>query len=312
MRQPIARHRAVAAFLLVAALAAAVYLVSGWSLWATPVTLAVTGALAAAVLITAAAAWRGSAHRRVLGAVQLLVGSAALVLDALGLSFVSASPGPGPYAIGLAAATGIAGLGVLLRRRSARWFAFGLGAAGAVSSGLNLAQWMMAGVVDPFGWTLAIWTIGSLSALAALFGRDVAEQDRLGAHEQVWNRRDPLVRWMRAATISTMIAIPMLVVYAFIQQGAVPGATTAAPALAALLAVAALLSTRGQLLGAALLAIGGLGLVGLSAAAVALSPTGLGFHVAGYYLLFWLPAAICCLACGVALARSAGRLAPRA
>ena len=301
------RHRALAVGLFVAAAGTAVYVVPGWPGWASPGALAVTGAVLAAVVLTAGAAWVGSVHRRLLGAGLLFVGSGFLVLDALRLSPVVASPGPGAYTLALAAVTALAAIGVLLRRRPARWLALGLCAVGAVSSGLNLAQWMIAGVVGPFGWALAIWTVASLTGLASLFGRDVAGQDRLREDEQVWNRRDPLIRWTRAATIGAVIAVPMLVVYAFIQDGGAPGVTTAAPGLAGFLALAALLASRGLLAGAALLALGGVGLAVISGAAVALSPPGLGLRVAGYYLTFWLPAAAACLGCGVALVRSARR-----
>lgn len=284
------------------------YLVPAWPAWASPGTLAVTGALLAAVLLTAGTAWVGSVHRRLLGAGLLFIGAGFLMLDALRLSPVVASPGPRPYTLGLAAVTALAALGVLLRRRPARWVALGLCAAGAVSSGLNLAQWMIAGVIDPFGWALAIWTVGSLTGLASLLGRDVAGQDLVREGEQVWNRRDPLVRWTRGATIGAVIAVPMLVVYAFVQDGGAPGVTTAAPGLAGFLALAALLASRGLLAGVAMLALGGMALAVLSGAAVALSPPGLSLRVAGYYLTFWLPAAAAGLGCGVALVRSAGRL----
>jgi hypothetical protein len=305
-------QRALAIALTLTGLAVAAYAGPGWRQWAGAATLALSGALAAALALAALTAWRGSSRRPALGAALLLAGAALLLLDAAGVSIEGASPGPVPYELLLAAATAVAGCGVVLRRRSARWLALGLAGAGAVSSGLNLSQWMMAGVVDRAGWALSFWTLGSLGVLASLLGRDVAAQDRLAEREQVWSRRDPLVRWMRAATIAAIVATPMLLVYAFMQAGAVASLTRAAPALAGLLAVGALLGARGQLLGGALLALGGLGLAALAICAVLFAPAGTELRVAAYYLVFWTPAALSGIACGVALAASARRFAPRA
>jgi hypothetical protein len=72
------------------------------------------------------------------------------------------------------------------------------------------------------------------------------------------------------------------------------------------LAAGAFLSARGLLVGGALLALGAVGLLALSATAVALAPPPVGLRIAGYYLVFWLPTAVCGLACGVAMMRRAG------
>jgi hypothetical protein len=308
---PRPRQRALAVAVTLIGLTVAAYAGPGWRQWASPATLALSGAIAAALALAASMAWRGSSRRRALGAALLVGGAALLVVDIAGFSISEASPGPLAYELLLAAAAALAGCGVALRRRSARWLALGLAAAGAVSSGLNLSQWMMAGVVDGMGWALSFWALGSLAVLASLVGGDVAAQDRLAEREQVWSRRDPLVRWMRAATLSAIAATPMLLVYAYVQADAVASLTRWAPALAGLLAAGALLGARGQLLGGALLALGGLGLAALSTGAFLLAPAGTGLRVAGYYLVFWTPAVLCGVGCGIALVASARRLAPR-
>jgi hypothetical protein len=303
-----AGRRAAAALLGLATLAVAIYLAPGWQLWSEPKSLVVSGGLLVAILAAVGSGWTGSRHSRAIGAVLLLAGSGLLVLDATGVAMATASPGPASYGFLLAAGTAIAAIGIFLRRRSARWLALGLAAAGAVSSGLNLSQWMWAGVRDGTSWTLAVWTLGSLTVLIALCGRDVAALDRLAAREEVWTRRDPLVRWMRAATLTAIVATPMLLVYATMQQGAVESLGCLAIVLAGYLAVAAFLSVRGQLLGGALLGLGGIAMLGLSAAALLMAPTDMTRQIACYYLIFWLPCAGTGLVCGVAVARSTGRL----
>ncbi|HWM84824.1 MAG TPA: hypothetical protein VNO33_03275, partial [Kofleriaceae bacterium] len=208
-----APRRAAAVVLSLTGLGLAGHVAPGWAAWAAPTSLTATGVLGVAVIAAVAALWSGTRHRRTVGAVLLLIGSALCALDAAGVSFAVASIGPAPYAILIAGATALAGIGILLRRRGARWLGLALAATGAMSSGINLAQWMLAGISDAYSWVLAVWTLGSLAVLFTLFGRDVAEEDRLAPHERVWARRDPLVRWMRAATVSAIAAVPMLIVY---------------------------------------------------------------------------------------------------
>ncbi|HKE16675.1 MAG TPA: hypothetical protein VKB80_17500 [Kofleriaceae bacterium] len=277
----------------------------------TPSTALVTAGLAIAVALAIAALWRGSPRRRALGAALLLVNTGMIACDAAGVSIAGASIGPAPYALLIAAASAVAGAGILLRRRGARWLGLGLAAAGAVSTGLNLSQWMMAGLLDGTSWAMCIWCLGSLVVVTSLTGGDVAGADRLAAHEQVWTRRDPLVRWMRAATLSAIAATPMLLIYAWGQDHAVAQVKAAAPLLAGVLAVGALLGARGLVLGGVLLALGAVGLAAVSALAVWLAPADGGSRVAVYFLAFWVPAAACGLGCGVALAlRAAGAAAP--
>jgi hypothetical protein len=307
VRSPLVRSRLLA--LVVVALAArlAAYLAPGWEMWATPATIAVSSVLAIALACAVVALWRGSPRRRAVGAALLLAGSALLLLDAAGVHVSLASPGPVPYELMMAVATGLAGAGVLLRRRAARWLAVGLGAAGALSSGLNLELWLAAGVVDPFGWALVVWTLGGLAVLVTLTGRDVAADDRLRAREEVWRSRAPLVGWTRAATITAIAACPMLLVYACMQQGAVPALAAPAIALAVYLALAAALAGHGKALGGLLLALAAPALLALSWATFVLRPTGTDLRTPAYYLLFWLPAAATGLAAGAALLAAALR-----
>ena len=306
MGSPVAQRRVVAVALFLASVGVAAYLVPRSAAWAGPGTAAITGGLMLSIVLAIAALWRGSPQRRFIGAALLVSNSVLLGFDAAGMSLAGATIGPSAYAVLMAIASGAAALGILLRRRGARWLGIGLGAAGAVSAGLNLSQWMAAGFASGLSWALAVWSLGSLVVIVSLSGRDVADEDRLAERDLVWTRRDPLVRWMRAATLTAIAATPMLLVYALAQAGAVAEVKTAAPILAALLAAGAFLSARGLLVGGALLALGAIGLLALSAAAVALAPPVIGLRIAGYYLVFWLPAAVCGLACGAAMLRRAG------
>jgi hypothetical protein len=315
VRHSIALGRASAAVLLLATLGVAAYLAPGWQTWANPATLAVSAALAVALIAAAVSLWRGTERRRLVGAALLFGGTVLLVLEAVGFSWGAPLLGPAAYELSLAAATAGAALGVLFHRRGARWLAIGLGAAGSASSAINLGQWMMAGVCDHHAWAFAVWAVGGFALVATLTGRDIAAQDRIGPREQVWTRPDPAVRWMRAATISAIVATPMLLLYAFVQPGAVGALTTPAGTLAGFLAAAAFLSARGQVMGGLLLALGAVALAALSIAAFVLASPGDGTRIAGYYIVFWLPAAACGIAGGIALARlarteSAPRLLP--
>ncbi|HEU5056773.1 MAG TPA: hypothetical protein VFU21_09605 [Kofleriaceae bacterium] len=307
MRSPLALCRLIALLLAAGSAGLVVYLAPGWEMWATPARAAVTAGLGLAVIAALAALWRGSPGRRAVGAVLLLAGCALLVLDLAGMRVTAIPVGPVPYQVLIAAVTGLAGLGVLLRRRFARWVGLAVGAAGAASSGMNLQLWIAAGVVDGSGWTFAIWTLGGALMLVTLGGRDVAAGDRLAAREEVWRARDPLVFWTRAATVTAVIACPMLLVYGFMQEGAAPALTAPAAVLAAYLAIAAGLAGHGKALGAALLAIGALGLAAMTAAVFALRPAGEGTRIAAFYLPFFAPAAAAGLTAGALLLRAAIR-----
>jgi hypothetical protein len=167
--------------------------------------------------------------------------------------------------------------------------------------------WMHAGITSDVSWALCVGTLGALVVLLTLVGGDVAGEDRLAASEQVWTRPEPLVTWMRAASITALMAGLMAIVYAYVQHGAVPSLRLPAVALALYLAVAALLSMRGRVLGGVLLAIGGVLLVGLSIAVAVQTAPAARVQLAGYYLMFWTPAAACGLCLGAALSRAALR-----
>jgi hypothetical protein len=285
-------------------LALAVALAPGWELWGGALPLGVSLALAVAVASGSAALWTGSvAGRRAVGAAVLFGGSAILFASAGGA--VLFGFGPPAYSAALGAAVAIAGVGVVLRRRWARWLALALGAAGGLSAGMNLVWFLpLAGAAT---WTFALWTAGCALIVAMLAGSDVASADRLGAREEVWRRRDPVVAWMRAAVVTALTAAPMLIVYGWLQAGAVPALRTPALVLAGFLVVAAAIAGSGRLFGALLLAAGAGGLLALSAGVLALAAPGIRTF-AGYYLVFWIPAAVCALVCAAQVARAASRL----
>ncbi len=297
--------------LAIALLAGAAWLVAflapGWERWANPATALVSALLAAALVAAIVSLWRRSPARRLVGALLLLAGCVLVVLDVAGVHITAVPVGPVPYEILVASMTGLAGLGVLVRRRFARWLGLAVGAAGAASSGMNLQLWVAAGLADASAWTFAIWTLGGVLLLVTLAGRDVAAIDRLAAREEVWRARDPLVSWTRAATLSAIAACPMLLVYAFVQAEAIATLTVPAAALAGFLAIAAGLAGSGRALGGLLLSIGALGLAAMTVAVFALRPAGSDLRLPCFYLVFWAPAAASGLGAGVALLWAARR-----
>jgi len=301
------RSRLIALALLAASASLVAWLAPGWERWASPATVLVSALVAAALVAAVVALWRRSPQRRVVGALLLIAGSLLLVLDIAGLHITAVPVGPVPYEILVALATGLAGVGVLLRRRFARWLGLAVGAAGAASSGMNLQLWIAAGLVDASAWTFSIWTLGGLLLLVTLCGRDVAAADHLAAREEVWRARDPLVAWTRAATLLAIAACPMLLVYAFVQADAAAALTVPAALLAGFLAIAAALAGSGRAAGGLLLFIGAVALAAMTVAVFALRPAGTDLRVPTFYLVFWVPAAASGLGAGVALLWAARR-----
>ena len=107
--------------------------------------------------------------------------------------------------------------------------------------------------------------------------------------------------------VATFLAVPMLLVYAWMQP-LVAATKPTALMLAALLAVGGFLGVRGKLVGALLLVVGGAGLGAQTAATIALMPAGPNHSVAYYYAAFWAPAALILLVTGCLLARPTLRL----
>jgi hypothetical protein len=112
--------------------------------------------------------------------------------------------------------------------------------------------------------------------------------------------------WLRLALIAAFLAVPMLLVYAWMQP-IVPATATTAVVLAAALAIAGTLAVRGKLIGAILLVAAGCGLAAQAIATTALAPDDVR-KLTYYYDVFWAPAALLAIVCGVLMVRPMLRL----
>ena len=205
------------------------------------------------------------------------------------------------YALFLTLALVITVGGILAGWFVARWIAIGLAAAGILSAGLN----MIPHVLTPgaISWTLAIHIAGALLVIANLDAAGVRERFERTA-SPIWTSSDPALRSIRWAIMGFFAAIPMLLVYAWMQPIA---AATAGPAiaLAAFLSLSIALAVRRKLIGAIGLVVGGLALLVLTGATArdAYAISQLSGRISLYYAAFWIPAGALALHCGLRLAR---------
>lgn len=202
-------------------------------------------------------------------------------------------------------------VGLLRRKLWARWLGLGGSLAGLGSSLLNGLGTLVDPGVLTWGHALAVAGCG---ALVLLLGgssmRDAFEGSPSEA--ELWRSPDPVVRALRWALITTLIAAPMLLVYAFVQP-IVPGTKAVALTLAGLQITAALLCVRRKLVGAMLLVMAGAVLlvftVVCAAATHGQGPTDP--WILSYYAVFWVPAGVISLVAGAVLLRPLATLLRR-
>jgi hypothetical protein len=295
--------------LLVAMAAGALELEPTFDLWGD--ALARTGSLGLtlAMAATVFAVFRGGAFERRGVAASMLFAVAAFFIARLGGYEPSESVFHDPrYVVVLLGAVLAAGIGVLRRRRWARWLALSLAFTGATTSCIGL-------VALPFvsfwlTWFFAVWAIGGALVIVNLVGDTVASDDIVDARDfsQAWPDSVRPAWWLRAAVISALVAAPMLVLYAFGQQFAVRGLVPPALLLAVALCLSTVLVVRGRAIGALLLGVSGLALLVFILVLVGAADFPLERQVACYYIVFWLPAGLAATISGASLARAAFRL----
>ena len=155
-------------------------------------------------------------------------------------------------------------------------------------------------------WVLFVTALGG--AMIALNLAMPAVRDAF-ARDATWASDHRMIRGLRASLIASFAAVPMLLVYAWLQP-IVPATQGTALALAAVLAAGGMLAVRGKVIGAVLLVLAGAGLFAQTAVtALAAAPEQR--EIAGYYAVFWLPAALLAIASGARLAGPAWRLLRR-
>ena len=298
------------------ALSAAALVMAGYAAWlAAPIgdlsTWLITAVVAFIGLATLAAVAAGATRvKQGIAATLLSINGVVSMSSFLGISLLAFDPYGDPrYALFLSAIIALAVVGLIRGWFLCRWLALALAAAGILSAGLNLVRWT--DFRGAYTWTLAIHISGALLVLATLLGADVRARFEKKA-APVWTSREPLLRALRVTIIAILAAIPMLLVYGWMQPVA-PATGTTAIILAAFLSVSVALAARRKVIGALGLVLGGLALLAQTGATVALaySASSEAGWIALYYVVFWTPAGLAALVCGCFLIRPALRLLRR-
>ena len=198
-------------------------------------------------------------------------------------------------------------VGLLRGSFLARWLSLALAGGGIMSSGLNLAPF--AAQRGQYTWTLAIGIAGSILILANLLGAKQREHFERDA-SPLWSSQDPLLKSVRWTMMSFMAAIPMLLVYTWMQPIVPETASTALP-LAIFLGLSIVASAKRWVIGAVGLVLGGIALIAQAGFTYALAtklPHPAFADIALYYALFWVPAGLLALVCGGRMAAPLLRL----
>jgi hypothetical protein len=187
-----------------------------------------------------------------------------------------------------------------------RWIGLGgtlSGLGGALLNGFG-------SLADPgvYAWAHACVGAGCGSLVLLLSGpsmRDAFEGPAASA--SLWRSREPVIRALRWTLISTLVAAPMLVVYANMQP-IVPGSVGFAWALAGVQLGATGLCLARKVVGALVLALAGAALLLFTMVCVvaawglnALEPGSL--QIMGYYAVFWVPSGVASVVAGATMLR---------
>lgn len=239
--------------------------------------------------------------------VALLLANTAFMLGRIaGLKLGALPPPDVRFTILLSAGTLVGVVGLIARRQWARWLALALGVAGGGCGLLNgINYWSVSGTINTtyLDWYYDVCRVECLY-LATAIGGVVIIMNLVAVHgmfraSPTWSDNTPVVRWLRASMIASFVAVPMLLVYAWMQPLAPQTATTAV-VLAAMLTLGAVLGIRGKLVGALVLVLAGLGLAAQTFATAALAHD---TRIALYYVAFWTPASLVALVTGCLLVR---------
>ncbi len=296
------------------------YRLFGVSGWVGPVHVTIGALIAVAAAMTVVAAARRSASLHLGTAIALLAAQLAIVVTSLAdIRLVDVALFPSKrVGVVIAGMLVVAIVGLARRRFWARWVGIALASAGLGSGGLNAMNfWDVTAAVNPqyVAWSLQMFlhafvfwvsAIGSALVMVNLAAPAVGAAIAARTTASTWTAPSIEARWVRATIIAAMAAVPMLLVYAWLQPVA-PSTQPTALALAVVLAIGAVLAIRGKLAGALLLVGAGAGLLVQTVATVAGAPTG-AQGPAAYYAVFWVPAGLVALGCGVRLAAPVWRL----
>ncbi len=295
------RQRLIPLAILVASLGWLAYLFAGPMevrpiVW-TASAVAIAAAFAGVVIAPAAA----RAHAAVAG-VLVLVLAGFVMTRAIGRwPFAWDSMPDARYAAVIAALAVTIGVGLFAGAFWARWGAIAFAASSGIGGLLN--SYNMRAWRDEYAWLAAIGVIGAAVILSQLLRPVVGAHFARRAQHAVWASRDRLIASARWAAIANFGAAPMLLLYA-LGQPVAPATVWSALVLAPILALGGALVVARRSVGIAILAVGGLALLAHTAMTLHCVPS-IAMHTAGYYTVFWLPAALLGLIAGsIAFARA--------
>ena len=260
-----------------------------------------------------AAIARDDVRLRVLVSCGLLLGAPALRLgELLGHELPYITWDHGSVASIVSVVVLVVIVGLLRRQVWGRWIALAGSLAGLGGSLLN----GLGSLADPgmSTWGHACAAAGTGTLVLLLAGptmRDAFEGTT--SNDGLWRSQAPVVRALRWALIATLVAAPMLLVYA-LTQPIVPGTVPFAWALVITQLVATVLCLRRKVIGALLLSLAGVALLSFTLVCV-LAVARLGTAAAtimAYYAVFWTPAGLASMIASAVMLRPLRALLRRA
>lgn len=260
-----------------------------------------TGVVAIAGLLSLLSMLRGWARaKEVITSSLLLLMAGMVASDMLGVKLLAFDAfHDSRYATVLSSVLVITAVGIQFRWFVSRWLSLALACAGIGSAGLNLLPWY----AEPcaYTWTLALHIAGALIVIANLVGSETRQRFEEQA-SPLWSSTDPVLRSIRFTILAFFAAIPMLLVYGWMQP-IVPTTATPALLLAGFLSISIALSVSRRVLGALGLVLGGIALLAQAISTLLLAYDMSASHgwIALYYAAFWIPAGLAALLCGARL-----------
>jgi hypothetical protein len=274
--------------------------------WFGPTERLLSAILLLGTTASAAAIWRDDVRLRVFVACTLLLGAPALrIAELSGCSFPYIAWDHGTIA-SLASITVLAAIVGLARRRLwGRW----LGVAGSLAGLGGALLNGLGSLIEPgmYTWGHACAAAGCASLVLLQVGPSMRDAFEGPANESLWRSREPVIRALRAALISTLVSAPMLLVYA-ITQPVVPGTAMFALALAGMQIGATVLCLLRKVVGALVLSLAGLALLSFTVVC-GIAVWGLrggdpdSARIVAYYAVFWVPAGLASVVASAMLLR---------
>lgn len=296
------------AALVPACVAAAACLLAwrGGYAWFGPSEQLMTAIMLLGTAVSAGAIWRDDVRARVFVTCVLLLGAPALrIAELCGHSFPYIMWDHGTIAT-IASVTVLAAIVGLVRRRVwGRWLGVAGSLAGLGGSLLN----GIGSLIEPgmYTWAHACAGAGCASLVLLLVGPTMRDAFEGPTSESLWRSREPVIRALRAALLSTLVSTSMLLVYA-ITQPVVPGTATFALVLAAVQIGATMLCVLRKLVGALMLSLAGAALLvftvvcGVAVWGVREAEPN-SVNIMAYYAVFWVPAGVASLIASATMLR---------